>query len=89
MDSAYASSIEKTAPQPEPVGFVSEGGRQPAKGFTLFPQAPARTPSVTMPLPRHDSMDDHKSIATSMSKGRSFGSMRKFLHLRKSSKMWS
>lgn len=93
IDSAYASSIEKH-PNGSEAGGGGAGpvdGRQPIKGFTLFPQQRSQpnAPPYGMPVSQQDPAEDHTSVATSMSKGRSFGSMRRYLHLRKSSKMWS
>lgn len=88
IDSAYASSIEKQPPPPELPKTGPGETRQPVKGFTLFP--PARQPAApnfAIPLKQNSAKEDQKSVATSMSKGRSFGSMRKYF--RKGSKMWS
>lgn len=96
IDSAYASSGERQPPPSyEPRrGAPMEEPRQPIKGFTLFPrthQPIAQAAPATLASKKDDwAVDgDHKSVATSMSKGRSFGSMRRYLHLRKGSRVAS
>lgn len=96
IDSAYASSIEKSQLAYEPASEAMGGGemkqQEPIKGFSLYPQSqPPRSPSTHPAVPSahlqmNDWIEDRKSVATSVSKGINFGSMRKYFHLRRGSK---
>ena len=77
-----------------PTAPSSEQAKQPIKGFTLFPKTsePSMASSNhTQPSSRPDEWaEENKSMAaTSMqSKGVSFGSVRRYFHLRKGSRKW-
>lgn len=90
VDSAYEASIEKPSVPGEPSegGGIEQDQRANSRGFALFPKVTEPTTPVALtPVKQPAWADDHKSTATSMSKGRSLNGLRKYFHLRKGSGM--